>query len=341
MAKLDTGSSDARRALVLSGGGGRGAYHIGVLTYLERAGWQPDMLVGTSIGAVNAAALGSGIPLEGLRERWLEMETGDFQKMRADDVFVDNMLMRRTHIFDTDPLLQTLKGTASKWLGRPWIYPEVLNGPASPYDVWITAVEAKSRSLVYFHNRGDAEIEPEMVRASCSIPLWYEPTVIKRTTYIDGGTIANTPFRKALEEGAREIVVVMMAPWPGRPVRSWQPSRKLREPEDELLKIPQALWASFEPALDMMLTEIVWRDYLLLQEELRNRKYPHLKWIRFVVPDAPLPLGTMTNYQRDNHVRLFRTGERDAEAILADVIAEAPDGAVSTAVSVGPGNDEG
>jgi hypothetical protein len=176
--------------------------------------------------------------------------------------------------------------------------------------------------LVYFHNRGDREIKPEMVRASCSIPLWYEPTVIKGTTYIDGGTMANTPFRKALEEGAREIVVVMMAPWRGRPVRSWKPRRKLRQPDDELLKIPQALWASFEPALDIMLTEIVWRDYLLLQEELRNNKYPYLRWIRFVAPEVPLPLGNMTCYQRDNHVRLFRMGERDAESLLSDVLVD-------------------
>jgi predicted acylesterase/phospholipase RssA len=246
------------------------------------------------------------------------------------------MLMRRTHIFDTDPLLQTLKGAAPKWQGRPWIYPEVLNGPASPYDVWITAVAAERRELVYFHNRGDAEIEPEMVRASCSIPLWYEPTVIKGTTYVDGGTIANTPFRKALEEGAREIVVVMMAPWPGRPVRSWKPSRKLRQSEDELLKIPQALWASFEPALDMMLTEIAWRDYLLLREEQRHSTYPYLRWIRFVVPEMPLPLGNMTSYQRDNHVRLFRMGERDAEAALADVMGNGPAGAVPNAVSADP-----
>jgi NTE family protein len=312
----------SKRALVLSGGGGRGAYHIGVLTHLEHAGWQPDMLVGTSIGAVNAAALGSGIPLEALRDRWLDMETGDFQKMRADDVFVDNLLMRRTHIFDTDPLLQTLTGKLPKWQGRPWIYPEVLNGSASPYDVWITTVDVARREVVYFHNRERRGIKPEMVQASCSIPLWYEPTSMGGRTYIDGGTIANTPFRKALEEGATEIVVVMMAPWPGRPARSWDAGRKLPLPDDELLKIPQALWSAFEPALDMLLTEIVWRDYLCLQEELARGKFPELEWIRFVAPERPLPVGNMTIYHRNNHVRLFRLGEQDARDLLKDALED-------------------
>ena len=53
-------NTSGKRALILSGGGGRGAYQIGVLTYLEEMNWSPDMLVGTSIGAVNAVALGSG-----------------------------------------------------------------------------------------------------------------------------------------------------------------------------------------------------------------------------------------------------------------------------------------
>jgi predicted acylesterase/phospholipase RssA len=309
-----------RRALVLSGGGGRGAYHIGVLTYLQNAGWQPDTIVGTSIGAVNAAALGSGISLEGLRDRWLDLETGDVQKMRADDVFVDNLIMRRTHIFDTDPLADTLAGRVPKWQDRPWIDPDILNDDGSPYDVWITAVEAESRKLVYFHNQDGRGINVEMVRASCSIPLWYEPTRIGMHTYLDGGTRANTPFRKALELGAAEIVVVMMVPWPDRSAQSWLSGRSLSPLDDELLKIPQALWCAFEPALDMLLSEIAWKDYQLLQEERGNGKYPNLQWIRFVAPQVPLPTGNMTLYQRDNHVRLFRLGERNAREVLGDLM---------------------
>jgi len=48
------------KALVLSGGGGRGAYQVGVLRFLEEHEWYPDVIVGTSIGAVNGAAMASG-----------------------------------------------------------------------------------------------------------------------------------------------------------------------------------------------------------------------------------------------------------------------------------------
>ncbi len=311
----------SKRALVLSGGGGRGAYHVGVLGFLENCAWRPDIIVGTSIGAVNGATLGSGIPVAALRERWLDLSTDDVQKMRADDVYIDNLVRGGKHVFDTTPLLATLKGHSRKWLGKPWIIPEILNSTESRYDVWITAVDKETRQLVYFNNREPGGITAEQVQASCSIPLWYEPTTIKGHTYLDGGVIANTPFRKALELGATEIVVVLMAPWPGQPAQS---SRIAAPPlpDDELLAIPQRLWSAFEPALDMLLTEIVWNDYRLFQAQQRAGEFPDLLWMRCVAPAAPLPVGLMTTYDRNYHIRLFRQAEEDARTALHDVLRQ-------------------
>lgn len=309
----------SKRALVLSGGGGRGAYHIGVLTYLEHCGWRPDLIIGTSIGAVNGATLGSGIPIAALRERWLDLTTDDVQKMRADDVYIDNLIRGGRHVFDTTPLLATLKGHSKKWLGKPWIIPEILNSPESRYEVWITAVDLAERQLVYFNNREPGGITAEKVQASCSIPLWYEPTVINRRTYLDGGVIANTPFRKALELGATEVVVALMAPWPGRATRVGRIAAPPL-PDDELLAIPQRLWSAFEPALDMLLTEIVWNDYCLFEAQHAAGDFPDLTWLRCVAPTAPLPVGLMTTYDRNYHIRLFRQAEEDARVALEDVL---------------------
>ena len=54
-------SDTKKRVLILFGGGGRGAPPDGVLEHTETAGWKPDIVVGTSIGAINAAAIASGI----------------------------------------------------------------------------------------------------------------------------------------------------------------------------------------------------------------------------------------------------------------------------------------
>lgn len=74
------------RTLVLSGGGGRGAFHAGVYKYLmkqDKAGldenhttaWVPDIIVGTSIGAVNGAAITQGMSAEELEQTWLTLRS--------------------------------------------------------------------------------------------------------------------------------------------------------------------------------------------------------------------------------------------------------------------------
>jgi NTE family protein len=78
------------RTLVLSGGGGRGAFHAGVYKYLyeqqkngvddDHTGvWEPDIIVGTSIGAVNGAAIAQGIKWQALEQFWLSLKESDVQ----------------------------------------------------------------------------------------------------------------------------------------------------------------------------------------------------------------------------------------------------------------------
>jgi NTE family protein len=81
---------DKIRALVLSGGGGRGAFHAGVYKYLMESGkqgvdsshasaWDPQVVVGTSIGAVNGAAIAQGMSADELVSVWESLEERDIQ----------------------------------------------------------------------------------------------------------------------------------------------------------------------------------------------------------------------------------------------------------------------
>ncbi len=81
---------DTVRALVLSGGGGRGAFHAGVYQYLMKKNktnvdafhaqeWDPHVIVGTSIGAVNGAAIAQGMSADELVEVWQSLEETDIQ----------------------------------------------------------------------------------------------------------------------------------------------------------------------------------------------------------------------------------------------------------------------
>src|SRR5687767_15542429 len=65
--------------LVLQGGGALGAYHLGVYQALHEAGVEPDWVIGTSIGAINAAVIAGNPPAERLarlRELWARFEQG-------------------------------------------------------------------------------------------------------------------------------------------------------------------------------------------------------------------------------------------------------------------------
>ena len=83
-------SAEPIRSLILSGGGGRGAFHAGVYKYLMQkekrnldsehaSSWDPHIIVGTSIGAVNGAAIAQGMSADQLVDVWKSLEEKDIQ----------------------------------------------------------------------------------------------------------------------------------------------------------------------------------------------------------------------------------------------------------------------
>ncbi len=181
-----------RRALVLSGGGGRGAYECGVYKYLEEIEFLPEILVGTSIGAINAAAIASGRSAAELEAAWMKTRTRDIQRfwrLRPWRSIYDTSPWRKTlHRFiDFDALCQTDK------------------------KLLVTATEIETGELRIFNNH-DLTLTPEHILASCSIPLVYPWTKVEEHHYWDGAVMANTPLAGAIDAGADDILVVLLSP---------------------------------------------------------------------------------------------------------------------------------
>ncbi|MBN1285369.1 MAG: patatin-like phospholipase family protein [Anaerolineae bacterium] len=125
------------RTLILSGGGGRGAFHAGVYSYLmnehkprlsgERGGaWEPDIIVGTSIGAVNGAAIAQGITPEALERFWLGLREHHIQGlppgMRRLTRWVVNRLLKPAigvTLAQVPQAQSTSPGAASSWPPLP------------------------------------------------------------------------------------------------------------------------------------------------------------------------------------------------------------------------------
>ena len=170
-------------AFVLGGGGARGFAHAGVLKVLDDAGVRADLVVGTSAGSLVGALYAGGIRNEELLETALAVQR---------DELIDFVFPHRGFIEGNR--LQTyidkaLKGRMIEELDIPFV---------------AVATELATGRLVAF-TRGDVGMA---VRASCSVPVVFQPTAIRGSEYVDGGLVSPVPVKIARESGADLIIAV-------------------------------------------------------------------------------------------------------------------------------------
>ncbi len=185
------------QALVFSAGGCFGAYQAGAARAFEEIGFRPEILVGTSAGALNAAALARGCPADRLQEWWSDPGT---------DVFRWNWPPRGMGLF-TNGLLEA---RIDKLLGK-------LPPPAAGIKLLVTLTELPSLKIRVFSGN---DVTPRVLLASCAIPGIFPPVRIGGRWYCDGGLFCRMPLAVAVEAGATEIVAVdLLADPPSRVVR--------------------------------------------------------------------------------------------------------------------------
>jgi len=181
-------------AFVLSGGASLGAVEVGMLQALAARGVRPDLVVGTSVGALNAAWLAGhpDEPLAGLVDVWTSI--------------------RRSDVFPADPL-RGLLGFAGRRNGlvsqrglRALIAPHLTfeRVEDAPIPLHVVAVEVLTGRDVLMSS-GPAL---DAVLASAAIPAVFEPVEIGGVAHMDGGVVANTPVSHAVALGADVIWVL-------------------------------------------------------------------------------------------------------------------------------------
>ena len=128
-----------KKALILSGGGARGAYQAGVYKYLSEQKFIPDVICGTSVGALNATALGCGFTPEKLIELWRSIQTGNVMHYSIWQNIKDIFFRRFSPMVDTTPMKRLLKNELDFEKLR-----------SSKAKVFISAVNISNSELVYF-----------------------------------------------------------------------------------------------------------------------------------------------------------------------------------------------
>ena len=225
-----------RVAMILSGGGARGAYAVGVLSYifddLTRVRGAPprlDILSGTSVGAINACALaahhdetdhGAGQ----LADRWRELRLDDVFRLGWGDLAgLARWLFGSTRpdgpqsLLDATPLAELVRTTI------PWrdLHQGLADGKVLGVTVSATDIET-GHTVVFVESAGqgghvsrdravdwvDARLTAQHALASAAIPIIFPAVRVAGRMYSDGSLRQNTPIAPALRLGAGRVLVI-------------------------------------------------------------------------------------------------------------------------------------
>ncbi|MGB8929948.1 MAG: patatin-like phospholipase family protein [Anaeromyxobacteraceae bacterium] len=232
-----------RTALVLAGGGARGAYEAGVVRYLREEfpstlGEQPriDILSGTSIGAVNACFLAATAHTPELQGRLL---ADVWLSLRIEDVFHWSFLRLAALPLYLLRRVRMLRLRHRSWRISDFLYPEALARVIRDRVDWdqlhvnvrsgavgaltVTATDlGTGRAVVFIETANElpvwsrdpqVEARPRSIAAchalaSSAIPLLFRPVFIEGSWFSDGSILQNTPLAPAIRLGADRVLVV-------------------------------------------------------------------------------------------------------------------------------------
>jgi NTE family protein len=182
-------------AFVLSGGASLGAIQVGMLLALAEADITPDLIVGTSVGAVNGGWLAMAPDVDGigaLAEVW--------RSLSRNDVFPTHPLVGLLGFLGQRPNLIPDKGL--RRLVADHLRFSRLEDAPIPLHVVATDVLSGEDVLL---SSGDAV---QAIMASAAIPAVFPPVNINGRTLIDGGVVNNTPLSHAVALGADRVWVL-------------------------------------------------------------------------------------------------------------------------------------
>jgi NTE family protein len=203
-------------AYVLSGGGSLGALQAGALEVLLERGPRPELVVGTSAGALNAVFIAADPTPQGARVLQQVWRGAQPARLGPPGVFTlaQRFVFGRESLFSNDRLHEYLSRSLPSGLRT---FGEVFE--RSGVRALTVAVGLHSgRVRVFGDARGDRLIDGAM--ASTALPPYYPPWPAGDDRYLDGGVLANLPLEVAVAHGASEAVVLDLHDAGPRPLSS-------------------------------------------------------------------------------------------------------------------------
>jgi NTE family protein len=184
-----------RVAFVLGGGGHMGAHEVGMIRALLEYDVRPDLIVGTSVGAMNGAALAARPSLETVRD--LESVWMNLDESR---VFGDSLLARTATLVKSRTYLHSNRSL--RQLLERMLPAKRFEDLEVPFQCVAANIE---RAAEHWFSSGPLV---EAILASCAVPGILPPVEIDGEHFVDGGVVNSIPIGRAVDLGATEIYVL-------------------------------------------------------------------------------------------------------------------------------------
>ncbi|MGK7899780.1 MAG: patatin-like phospholipase family protein [Xenococcus sp. (in: cyanobacteria)] len=232
--------------LVLTGGGAKGAYQAGALQYIAEIGLKPQIIAGTSIGALNGATLASNTPftyaVQRLNDIWTKLGQTEIIHLSHNPTGITlNQIAKafiptfrhwlinfslqmgisndKKALFDPEPMEQMLKETVNPTALRNgielWVtvFPS-LKIPGLDYDWLLDIVRAKMGTKAQWlcvQDCTDDETLYNLLLASAAIPFAFPQREINGKYYVDGGLADNVPLAALAARGCSHAIVIHLS----------------------------------------------------------------------------------------------------------------------------------
>jgi NTE family protein len=281
-------ANNGQVVLVLQGGGALGAYQGGVYQALHEAGIEPDWLIGTSIGAINAAIIAGNKPehrLDRLQEFWRRVERSTFWGAFPAWTGVSDALSSWTtlatgipgffetnmraflgaHVplgadhagyYSTEPLKRTLEELVDFSL---------INDKTPRLTVG--AAHVRSSVMHYFDSR-EMDLAPCHVLASGALPPAFPAVRIDGELYWDGGILSNTPAERIFEDKPRRNSLIFA-------VHLWNPTGTE----------PETIWQILHRHKDIQYSSRI-ASHIVRQRESHRLRHVITELLKYVPEDA-------------------------------------------------------
>lgn len=191
------------RAFVLSGGGNRGPLEVGAVQVLLEQGIVPEMIVGSSAGALNGAFLAiNPCVAQAQRMAGLWRESGYRKTVRTGLWRTLFQLFRRSsYLMDNKQIAAFVRAA---------LPPGKQCFGDLPIPLYVTIAHLTTHTLYVYGDDPSASIA-EAVVTSAAVPGFFPPAVHQGEVFVDGGVISNLPLRLAIARGATEIWAIDLA----------------------------------------------------------------------------------------------------------------------------------